>query len=65
VFAANGNVQTSAETGPGDWVRVFVQTKTADGLIVLYLGLLNASGGAPFAGNGEQVILGGIEFTAV
>jgi hypothetical protein len=63
VLASNGNLQTSAQAGPGDWVRVSVQTKTVDGLVVLYLGLLNSSGGTHFAGNGEQVIFGGIEFT--
>jgi hypothetical protein len=62
VLASNGNVEVSTQTGPADWVRVQLQTKTADGLVVLYLGLLNSSGGANFSGGGEQMIFGGIEF---
>lgn len=59
---SNGNVQVSTQTGPTDWVKVYLQTKTGDGLVVLYLGLLDPSGAGAFNGGGEQMIFGGIEF---
>jgi hypothetical protein len=63
VLASSGNVQTSTHAGPGDWVGVSLQTRTVDGLVVVYLGLLSSSGVTDFVGNGELMIFGGIEFS--
>jgi hypothetical protein len=65
VLGSNGTVQAATQAGHADWVKVQLQMQSGDGLVVLYLGLLNSSGADSFGGNGEQVIFGGIEFTAI
>jgi hypothetical protein len=65
ILGSNGNVQASAQMGPADWVKIHLAMKTADGLVVLYLGLLDSAGNANFSGTGEQVIFGGIEFATI
>jgi hypothetical protein len=64
VVATSGPVRLSIETAPRDWVRVPIETRSADGVIVIYLALLGPGNAATFAGNGEQMILGGLELTA-
>lgn len=63
VLASTGNVRTSTEIGPGDWVKVPVQMQSGDGVVVIYLGLLGRGNTDTFSGNGEQMIFGGLELT--
>jgi hypothetical protein len=64
VLASTGPVRLSIETAPLDWVKVPIETRSADGVIVIYLGLLGPGNATTFTGNGEQMILGDLELTA-
>ena len=63
VLASTGNVRTSTETGPADWVKVPIQMRSADGVVVIYLGFLGPGNTTAFSGNGQQMIFGGFELT--
>ena len=63
VLAATGNVRVSTEIGPGDWVKVPVEMRSVDGVVVIYLGLLGPGNSAAFNGSGQHMIFGGLELT--
>jgi hypothetical protein len=65
ILVSTGNVRTSVEPSPGEWVKVQVQMRSADAVVVLYLGILGPSNSGVFGGNGQQIIFGGIELTAL
>jgi hypothetical protein len=63
ILSSSGNVRAFIEQGPGEWLKLQVQMQSADGVVVLYLGLLGPS---PIpSGAGQQMIFGGIELAAV
>jgi len=57
VLATAGNVQAPAiDVRPDDWARISLQIRSADGLYVLYVGLVGSSSTA-----GARMIFGGVE----
>ncbi len=63
VVASAGNVRASTEAGPGDWVKVAMQMRSADGVVVIYVSLMGPGDATAFSGSGQQVIFGGIDVT--
>lgn len=64
LLASTGTIRAALEPGPADWMKVLVRMKSADGAVVIYLGLLGPEGNAVFSGEGQHFIFGGIEFSA-
>jgi hypothetical protein len=63
VIVATGNARAAIESGPEGWVKIPVEMQTADGVIVIYFGLLGPGNSPAFSGIGEHLIYGGIEVT--
>jgi hypothetical protein len=64
VVSNAGNVQASIEPGPGDWQKLVIAMRSADGVVVMYVGLLGAGDAAEFAGQGQHMMFGGTEIAA-
>lgn len=64
VVTAGGNVQASVEPGLRDWQKMMVAMRSVDGVVVVYVGLVGAGDADQFAGDGQQMIFGGIELAA-
>jgi hypothetical protein len=64
VVSTGGNVTASIEPGQRDWHKLIIAMRSADGVVVMYVGLLGAGDADSFRGEGQQIILGGIELAA-
>jgi hypothetical protein len=64
LLASSGTIRVAIEPGPSEWMKVLVRMQSADGAVVLYLGLLGPKNSTVFNGEGQHFMFGGIEFTA-